>query len=82
MRFRRWSYEEVAGRDSNEVIRQSDQLEAKLGEILFGKHPGAQYLALVSVVATWITNHQSLQVQEHALDSFDEALRECVELKR
>ena len=79
-RVRSWTASEVLGRSQDEVVTQSDELTEALGRILFGKHPGAQFLSLVECATSWVTNHEENQ-DEHC-ELFIAALREFVELKQ
>jgi hypothetical protein len=82
MNLRIWNVDEMMSADGNQLVQQSDELDLALGKLLFGKHPSVQFLSLVTASATWVSNHDGRELQEHARKTFHQALDDLVELKR
>lgn len=76
--IRIWNAEEFFKRPSKEVVEQSNQLDAAMRKLLFGKHPGAQMLSLVTMSAQWVRNHQKGEHRNQAYHLFKLALDECI----
>ena len=78
--MKEWTAEEIIQGIENLDVEEVDRLADQLGEILAGKHPGIQGLALASTLATWLIGHEGADVREKLLARHIETVRALLKL--
>lgn len=75
-----WTAEEIIEGIKTADVDEVDRIADKLGEILAGRHPGIQGLALASTLALWLMGYEDPEVREKLLAAHFESVRKLMAL--
>ena len=74
-----WTADQIISGLEDVDLDETEQIADKLGEILSGKHPGAQGCALAQALATWLMGYEDPQAREKLLAGHIDTVRGLLE---
>ena len=78
--MKEWTAEQIIAGIETADLEEVDKIADKLGEILAGRHPGIQGLALAQTLALWLLGHEDPEVREKLLAAHIESVRKLMAL--
>jgi hypothetical protein len=78
--MKEWTAAQIIDGIKTADVAEVDAVADKLGEILAGRHPGIQGLALAQTLALWLLGHEDPETREKLLAAHIESVRKLMAL--